>query len=86
MSELCGSATRRRIEGIMAVACLVAVAGIASAADRPAASAALPADRLVLTGVDGTARGFDALLGADGQAVCFAFLKNAKTQKDRHNP
>jgi hypothetical protein len=77
MSELCGTATRRRIAGIMTIACLVAVALIASAADRPAASAALPADRLVLIGVDGTARGFDELLGAEGRAVCFAFLHPA---------
>jgi hypothetical protein len=38
MSDRCGTATRRRIAGIMAVACLVAVAIIASAADRPAAA------------------------------------------------
>ena len=40
------------------------------AADEPAA---LTADRLVLSGLDGTPRAFDDLLG-DGRAVCFAFL------------
>jgi hypothetical protein len=41
--------------------------------------AALPeepvsASRLVVSTSDGTPRGFDELLGADGRAVCFAFL------------
>jgi mono/diheme cytochrome c family protein len=37
----------------------------------------LPADRLVVRGLDGTVISFADLLGADGRAVCFAFLHPA---------
>jgi thiol-disulfide isomerase/thioredoxin len=37
----------------------------------------LPAERLVVRGLDGTGIPFADLLGADGRAVCFAFLHPA---------
>jgi hypothetical protein len=62
----------------MVAVCLALLATVAcprlSRADEVAEA---PADRLVLEGVDGRQHGFDELLGADGRAVCFAFLHPA---------
>ena len=60
----------------------VLVAALASArvvaADSPQPAAVpLPEDRLGVAGTDGVPRPFGDLLGADGRAVCFAFLHPA---------
>jgi hypothetical protein len=61
-----------------AVAWLAVVATTASGREETAAMAtALPAERLVVADLAGRALGFDELLGADGRAVCFAFLHPA---------
>ena len=68
---------RRRIAALVGAACLAVGAAAASAAERTPVSAALPAERLVLADIDGTAHGFDELLGPEGRTVCFAFLHPA---------
>jgi thiol-disulfide isomerase/thioredoxin len=65
------------------VGCFVAGAGLAlvswSASGQPSADVPgpLPAESLVVRGIDGVLHGFDELLGTDGRAVCFAFLHPA---------
>jgi thiol-disulfide isomerase/thioredoxin len=65
---------------LLAFACvaltIVSVCAADSAGVSPATPVVVPQDRLRVTGVDGTAHGFEELLG-DGRAVCFAFLHPA---------
>jgi len=52
--------------------CWLAIVAAVSSGAEP-----LPAERLVVRGLDGTGIPFADLLGADGRAVCFAFLHPA---------
>lgn len=70
---------QRRAAAMLACACLVSMATHAD--DQPVQPETLresiPAMRLHLQGVDGSVHGWDELLGAEGRAVCFAFLHPA---------
>ena len=55
-------------------------------ADTPSASQPIPADKLVVTGSDGTTIPFSDLIGPDGRAVCFAFLHPACPLSQAYGP
>jgi thiol-disulfide isomerase/thioredoxin len=61
---------------VLLTVAFVMLCAVCGSAEEPAAlpEEPLSASRLVVSTSDGTPRGFDELLGADGRAVCFAFL------------
>jgi hypothetical protein len=68
---------RQRVGGL-AAAVLWLVAAVTLGPQNPVnASETVPANRLTLRGGDGAAHGWEEFLGADGVAVCFAFLHPA---------
>lgn len=62
---------------LRALAALLVGLGAVAAEPVAAPAAPVPDDALTVTDIDNASQGFDELLGADGRAVCFAFLHPA---------